>query len=326
MQVVLKTEKFSVMMFRWLIILLAFPLLGYASPGKVKFFQGNLSSAKVKAGEEGKLYFAEFSASWCAPCRLLEETTFSDPTIISYIDQNYIPVRIDIDAFDGIALKQVYNVQTIPTIIIFNSKGKLLEKYDKALPASTMLNLLKKHNTPANRIKVISTNSASSPSARSQNNYYNASTTNRPVANQPVLKESHSPMRTPANTTVSRPDKQPVIPVRVEENISISPAKAEKPMPQGDGLYRFTVSRQVSQGFSVQIGAFKEYGNVLREVERIQKLFDQHIIVHILNNGDQPIYKILVGEFTSRQQAIDYRESIKKQGLEGVIKDLSMMK
>ncbi|MFT5166677.1 MAG: thioredoxin 1, partial [Saprospiraceae bacterium] len=176
---------------RWFFIILAFPFLASVTPSKIIFFSGNLSSAKTKAANEGKLYFAEFSASWCAPCRLLEETTFSDPTVIDYISKNYIPVKIDIDDFDGIAMKQVYNVKSIPTIIVFNSKGQLLEKYDQALPTSKMLALLKKHNIPANRVKAVS-------AVKPKPTISNSTTT-------ALAKESHSPMK--PSSTPSRPDK-----------------------------------------------------------------------------------------------------------------------
>lgn len=311
------------MITRWLFMLLVLPFMANALPSKVEFFRGNLSSAKAMAASEGKLYFAEFSASWCAPCRILEETTFADPSVVDYISKNYIPVKVDIDDFDGIALKQVYNVQTIPTIIVFNSQGQLLEKYDQSLPTSKMLALLKRHNIPANRVKTISNSNVST----------NTVTTNTPTrvnnasssANQnTAIRESHSPMRS-SGSVPSRPDKKPVTPIRIQEADPVH-TPAVKPMPQGDGLYRFRVATQPSQGFSVQIGAFQEYGNVLREVARVQDVFKQPIIVHIVRKGDQSIYKILVGEFAQRQQAISYQSQIKQKGVEGVIKDLSTMK
>ncbi len=306
------------MMIRWLFLFIMVPFVLSANPSKVEFFEGNLSSAKSKAAIEGKLYFAEFSASWCAPCRLLEETTFSDPTVIDYISKNYIPVKVDIDDFDGIALKQVYNVQTIPTIIIFNSKGKLLEKYDQALPTSKMLTLLKKHNIPSNRVKTVS---ATTPPPRT--NQVNTNTYNTTPSTK-LVSTSHSPMKQQGSRIPSKSDKKPITPIKTEESI---PANSGTDlMPQGNGLYRFKVRHQPSKGFSVQIGAYREYGNVLRAVASVQDRFKQPIIVHIMQYGDQTIYKILVGEFNSRQQAIDYQSNMKQKGVDGVLKDLSTMK
>ncbi len=317
---------------RWFFILMVLPFMVAATPNKVEFFMGNLNAAKNLAAQEGKLYFAEFSASWCAPCRILEETTFTDPQVIDYISKNYIPVKIDIDDFDGIAMKQVYNVRTIPTIIVFNSFGQVLEKYEQSLPTSKMLELLKKHNLPENRVRSVSQSSATPQVAVSMNTMMESSI---PVSNNsnnsPIVRESHSPMK--ASNTVSRPDKKPVTPIKVDpspspiSNPSSRPSPApNKAIPQGDGLYRFEVRHQASKGYSVQIGAFKEYGNVLREVARVQDDFDQPIIVNILRTGNHSVYKIMIGDFPKRHEAIAYQKQMKQQGLEGVIKDLSTMK
>lgn len=313
------------MSLRWMLILCCLPLFLQAAPiEKVIFFDGNLSSAKQLAAQEGKLYFAEFTASWCAPCRVLEETTFTDPRVISYIEQHYIPVKVDIDDFDGIALKQVYNVQTIPTVIFFNSQGELLEKYDKNLPASKMLALLQKHNTPQNSI--VTPQPTTSPS------HYNTYQSPEPQkATIPIatpnqssqINPTHSPIRTP--TSASKPDKQPVVPKPVSDDIPLSSSPVV-PTAQGDGLYRFRVQEQASDGFSIQIGAFGEYGNVLREVARIQDHFSEPLIVHIMKNPDKTLYKVMIGDFDSRQQAMDYRLNLQEKGLEGVIRDMRMLK
>ncbi|MFT6708208.1 MAG: cell division protein FtsN, partial [Flavobacteriales bacterium] len=85
------------------------------------------------------------------------------------------------------------------------------------------------------------------------------------------------------------------------------------------------VSRQPSAGYSVQIGAFAEYGNVLTEAARLEKLFSQPIIVHIAMLREKTVYKVLIGEFDSRQQAIDFKAEVKAKGVEAIIKDLSVM-
>jgi thioredoxin-related protein/cell division septation protein DedD len=311
---------------RLTLLILCLPLITQANPDdKLKFYSGNLASAKQLAGQEGKLYFAEFTASWCAPCRTLEETTFRDSKVIQYIDQYYIPVKVDIDDFDGIALKQVYNVQTIPTVIIFNSKGQLIEKYDKNLPASKMLALLQKHNVPAN--KITHPSSYKIPSHYANTSYNNQqispqSTNTTTLISKPSNKisTSHSPMRT--TTSISKADKQPVTPSPLHEEAT-APILT---VAQGNGLYRFRVKQQASAGYSVQIGAFGAYGNVLREVARLQDRFTEPIIVHIIEKADKPIYKIMLGEFASRQEAIEYHATLQANGLEGVIRDMRMLK
>jgi len=127
---------------------------------KVDFINGSLSLAIQKAGQEGKLLFVEFGAQWCMPCKFMDENTFRDGEVISYISDNYVPVKIDIDDFDGFAYKEKYKVEALPTFLIFNSEGKVIERYEQSMAPSNLLNILKQHNQDRHRRQISTSLSA----------------------------------------------------------------------------------------------------------------------------------------------------------------------
>jgi len=92
-----------------------------------------------------------------------------------------------------------------------------------------------------------------------------------------------------------------------------------------EGLFKFTVSRQARNGFSVQVGVFADYGNVLREVEKLEKAFDKDILVQISNLETKKVYKVLVGHFNDRTDASDFKEVVIANGSEGMVKDLAAL-
>jgi len=98
-----------------LLVMMTSTLLANTS-SKVDFIQGSLGLAIQKAGNEGKLLFVEFGAQWCMPCRFMEQNTFKDSEVATYMNDNYVPVKIDIDDFDGFAYKQKYHVEALRTI------------------------------------------------------------------------------------------------------------------------------------------------------------------------------------------------------------------
>lgn len=279
-----------------LMLLLSASIFMSFSPAstKVDFFKGNMNVVKERAATEGKLYFIDFTASWCMPCRWMDETTFSDPALAKYVKDNYIAVKVDIDDFDGYAYKQIHNIKLLPSILVFNSKGKEVDRYEESLSAARFMEILKKHNTAGNRVK---TKTAKPPVPPKQNG---------PIS-RPPLGSTATPAPTPPAPPVTQP-QQPTAPVVT-----------------GEGLYRFKVSRQPSAGFSVQIGAFAEYGNVLTEAARLEKLFEQPIIVHIAQLRDKTVYKVLIGEFDNREEANEFKAVVKSKGIEAIIKDLSVM-
>ena len=138
-----------------IIMLLAFTALNAENNAySVTFFEGDFISAKAKAGEEGKLFFVDFYAKWCTPCRWMEESTFKDKEVVELLRENYIAMKIDIDDIDGYTIKQKYQVHILPTILIFNSKGELVERIEETVASRKMAEVLKYHNREENKVRI----------------------------------------------------------------------------------------------------------------------------------------------------------------------------
>lgn len=121
------------------------------SPSAVDFFNGNFEEAKKRSSEEGKLFFLDFYADWCMPCKWMDQTTFNNKDIASLLNNEYVALKVDIDEIEGFDLKKQYEIQFLPTMLIFNSKGELIERIEETLPPSKLFAILQKHNDPANR-------------------------------------------------------------------------------------------------------------------------------------------------------------------------------
>jgi thiol:disulfide interchange protein len=48
-------------------------------------------------GIKKDLVMYEFTADWCPPCKKRERTVFRAPKVISEINNNFVPVRVDLD-------------------------------------------------------------------------------------------------------------------------------------------------------------------------------------------------------------------------------------
>lgn len=303
-----------------LLVLFLLPLfIGASTPEakeSVKFFNGSLTAAMEQAKKEGKLVFVDFYASWCSPCRLMDEYTFTDPELAKYMSDKYVPVKVNIDDFDGFAYKQQYNINLLPTLIVMNCDGKEIERKEEGLVPSTLSAFLGEHYKPHNicdKPPVEAPKPVIVPKPE------------KPVITTPSPPKPSTPDK-PTPPMASSP-KPPVVTPPVKPTVpSVKPAPPKPTKTLEDGLFRFTVQRQPSKGYSVQTGAFGEYGNVLREVDKLQQLFpDKPIIVYIAKKQQRTIYKILVGEFETRAEAYSYKEHMKNKGSSGLIKNLEFM-
>lgn len=94
----------------------------------------------------------------------------------------------------------------------------------------------------------------------------------------------------------------------------------------GKGLFRFSVERQPSKGWGVQIGAFYEYGNVLIQVEKLQRQFGHPVIVNINELDGKTVYKVVVGAFDTRDEANHLFQRMKGAGIDGFPRNLADLK
>ena len=84
--------------------------------------------AIARAGGRPILY--DFTAEWCAPCRLLGHEVFADPHSAEWINRSFVPVRVlDRTREEGRnpaavdTLQRRYHVQAFPTLVVVPPRG-----------------------------------------------------------------------------------------------------------------------------------------------------------------------------------------------------------
>ncbi len=230
------------------------------------FFNGELAEAKQIAQSEGKLLMVDFYASWCLPCKWMDQTTFNDRRVSQLLQQNYVAVKVDIDKKDGFNLKNKFDVQFLPTILIFSSEGDLLERLEETMPPAKMLKVLESHNADIN--KRIVTN---------------------PTNVSPGFKK-----------------------------LDAQPTETEEPMTKFDlDAYRTFNSNRT---YRIQIGVFDDHKNAFDRVNEIRETFAEPIIVLNDYQDGNVLYKVMMGEFPTQNEAESFRVILKNQfGIDSIV-------
>lgn len=106
---------------------LLLPLGGHqAAPRAELAWQPWDQAAFTRAVEAGEPVIVDFFADWCAPCRELDERTFSDPRVAEALS-GFARFKVDLtrssDATD--ALRQRFGVRGVPTVMVYRGGREL---------------------------------------------------------------------------------------------------------------------------------------------------------------------------------------------------------
>jgi len=112
-------------------LLLAFALFSISATTKsppsepgINFYKGSYKDALTEAKKQNKLVFIDAYASWCGPCKLLKQNTFTDKSVIQYFNDHFINLSVDVEKGEGPLLATKYKVTHFPTLIIADKDGK----------------------------------------------------------------------------------------------------------------------------------------------------------------------------------------------------------
>ena len=94
------------------------------TPTAINFYKGSYKSALAEAKKQNKLIFIDAYTSWCGPCKMLRQNTFTDKEVGEYFNEHFINLSIDAEKGEGVELANKYKVHHYPTLIITDNNGE----------------------------------------------------------------------------------------------------------------------------------------------------------------------------------------------------------
>ena len=109
-----------------------------ASSPQIKWYSYEEGTALGK--KLGKMVFIEFYADWCGFCRMMERSTFRDPSVIAILNRDFIPVKVHSDREQHIARE--HNVRALPSIAFLSKSGEKLGTVPGYIPSKKLVEIL----------------------------------------------------------------------------------------------------------------------------------------------------------------------------------------
>jgi thioredoxin-related protein len=124
-----------------LFLVLGIPFFVHAQETGIKFEQNtNWHEILEKSKAKHMMIFVDCFATWCGPCKKMDKEVYSNDTVGTYINANFISVKIQMDTSksdnediknwyaEAYSLKEEYKVEAYPTYLFFSPDGQILDR------------------------------------------------------------------------------------------------------------------------------------------------------------------------------------------------------
>lgn len=93
---------------------------------------------------EKKKVFLHFYADWCGFCGKMANTTFKDTALIDYLNENFMPIRVNTDHDPQTAGN--YGVVGLPHTVFLTEMGEPIFSVPGFVPTDTLMPMLQEVN------------------------------------------------------------------------------------------------------------------------------------------------------------------------------------
>ncbi len=109
-----------------------------AEPG-IRFIEADWNKAVAEAKKQKKMIFVDAYTSWCGPCRMLKQNTFTDKAAGEFFNKNFINIALDMEKGDGLAFAAKYQIAAYPTLLIMDADQKSVSVSEGYLDAKQLI-------------------------------------------------------------------------------------------------------------------------------------------------------------------------------------------
>ena len=113
------------------LVVISTPALPNPTPSEdttqgVNFILQDWHQAVAQAAAENKYLLLDAYTDWCTWCKVQDKTTFADPEMAAWIEERFIPLKVNMEEGVGIQLAAKFRPPGYPSLLLFNPQGQLV--------------------------------------------------------------------------------------------------------------------------------------------------------------------------------------------------------
>lgn len=120
--------------------------LAFVSASSIEYNNLSIEEAILSATESDKDIFVIYTADWCLPCQLLDETVLSDHRVTNILNNDFITVIADFDDDSNKEWFAGFGVKRLPTMSVVGDTGFELDRFEGNSNYEEFIKWLHKNN------------------------------------------------------------------------------------------------------------------------------------------------------------------------------------
>lgn len=118
------------------------PSIFPSTPKPKIHWRTDLDAAHEESLKSNKPLLLVFDADWCNFCKKMDQVTFSDPAIVTYVNNTFVPVHLSLE--DHYRKAEALEVDRVPASVALTSNADLLGRIVGFVNAETYRESLSK--------------------------------------------------------------------------------------------------------------------------------------------------------------------------------------
>jgi thiol-disulfide isomerase/thioredoxin/YHS domain-containing protein len=186
----------------------------------------DIEGSLKQSAATGKPVLMEFTAEWCGYCKRMEKTTFTDPRVVAFLAENYLPVRVDADKNKELVADLA--IKGLPAILIVSSDLQIIERISGFQTPDA---LMAKVEPVSARLKATGAQVAAAPPGLGQRTA---------SAGRPAAPRTRSELEFEAipHEEAALPNRPAVRPVSTPKKVTQEPMVETEPNPNAEDFFR----------------------------------------------------------------------------------------
>jgi thioredoxin-related protein len=114
---------------------------------QVKFIEVStlqeMEAMQKKASDQMLMLFVDVYATWCGPCKMMDQQVYTDPAVADYMNTHFVNVRLDGESEYGMQYVTEQQLEGYPTMYVFSDEGERISNILGFKPAEELVASLK---------------------------------------------------------------------------------------------------------------------------------------------------------------------------------------